>query len=257
MEKDEVMVAVEKDGVIYSIPFSYAAFAGFERRHGVGSVERMMSMLASDCNSFADVGAAMNLSRERVRQWYMKHLARHFPQRNGRARKRICAVVRPRRKTFPDYMRRLWHEARKRHIPVAQANHIYADGKVSAPATVIFLGDVLTSVYSLKNRHSCIGGYVTYAATMVTKRSVQTFPLHCFIVSADSNFVENCFFVKQEVLAVYLGARLAATVNLPLNEGKLGYVNVSRFKVGVDWREFRGEKGWEIVQGLCAQTPDP
>lgn len=255
MKKDEVIVTVEKDGVIYRIPFSYAAFVGFERRHKAGSIASMVNILAPDCHSFARVGAAMNLSRERVRQWYMKNLARHFPQRNGRARRRMCAVVRPRRKTFPDYMRRLWREARKRGIAVSQINTIHTDGHVSSLRSALSLGGVQTCVHWLQNKKVGHRARVVYARTNITRKVVVRFPLHCFVISGDdpSGIRENYFFVTREKLEAYLGGRLTTSLALPLTERQQTGVGMR----GGGWREFSGESGWNSVRDLCAQTPDP
>lgn len=252
MRKDDVVIAVEKDGNVHEISISHKSSSIFETLHGKGSVERIIVLLASECNSFADVGRILNMSRQSVQQWFNAHLSRHFQDHNGMARKRACTLVSARRKHFPLYVRRLWHDARKHGISVAQVNKINASGLVSRMATVIFLGDVLTSVYYLENRHSLSGGHVFYATTMITRKGVQRFPLHCFIVSVGEDLVEEYFFVKRETLNAYIGTRSAATINLPLTEARQNYI--SRRRAKIDWREFCGEKGWDIVRNLIAQS---
>lgn len=259
VKKDEVIVAVEKDGIVYQVPFSYASFAKFENRHGVGSVARMAELLASDCNSFIDIGRMMGTSRQSVQQWYESHMSRHLPSQNGRIRRRICILSKPRRKTLPDYMLRLWNQARRRNIPVAQINAISTQGKVRGLRTALSLGGVHTSVHYLKNKRTVVGSHHLYVDTHahIVRSMIMRFPVHCFITSRDElrGLSENYFFIPQKDLEAYMGRRSRAGIHLPLVERQPGYAG--KMLSRNDWRKFGGENGWDIMQALCAQSPDP
>ena len=66
------------EGNIYAIPVSRESIYFFEKKHGKGSLLRMLRLLANDCNTFSSIANQFGLTRERVRQIYKRKLSLHL-----------------------------------------------------------------------------------------------------------------------------------------------------------------------------------
>ncbi len=71
----------------------------WDDRYGVGSFQRMLSLLERPCVSFARVASEFGVSRERVRQWQLQYRP---GAPTGQQRRQLCREIKARRRMFSD-----------------------------------------------------------------------------------------------------------------------------------------------------------
>ena len=124
----EIMI-LEKEGKKFEIPVPQDHKIAFEERHGKGSLRRLYTLLARDCNTFVEIGRMFGVTNERIRQIYKQRLAPHLPKKNGRERQRACTLARihflRKGESFPKHVLVVWGKAKKLGFPVSHVNHIY------------------------------------------------------------------------------------------------------------------------------------
>ena len=124
----EIMI-LEKDGEKFEIPVPQDQKIAFEERHGKGSLRRLYTLLARDCNTFVEIGGMFGVTNERIRQIYKQRLAPHLPKKNGHERQRACALARihfsRKGESFPKHVLKVWRKARKLGFSVSHINHTH------------------------------------------------------------------------------------------------------------------------------------
>jgi len=81
----------------------------WDDRYGVGSFQRMLSLLERPCVSFARVASEFGVSRERVRQWQLQYRP---GAPTGQQRRQLCRELKARRRMFSDDVFAVFH----RHV---------------------------------------------------------------------------------------------------------------------------------------------
>lgn len=80
--------------------FEVAAEAFAKQRQNKNTIlsldfDRLYAEFSNDCKTFEDIAKSQGVTRERVRQLYMKYFSQIIPRRpNGRARRKICTLKR-------------------------------------------------------------------------------------------------------------------------------------------------------------------
>lgn len=223
-EGNTIRVARE-DGIFY-IPINEAHCYGFEKLHGSGSLIKLYSLLARNCESFVDIGKEYELSRERIRQIYERRIAPFLPHKSGRERQRQCTLTRIHLARFPKATLAVWREARKCNITVSHINSTNSIGRVFTLGTKLTLNGKRCGISSISNQFTPTTSYRKYARLAVTTKSLRKFDfLICvlyitkskkqfFIIpTADllsasySKSEHYCFYLPYEILPVYNNIR--------------------------------------------------
>src|SRR3989344_2356394 len=89
------IVRIKKDRKEFLIPIPADKFEEFEKRHGQGSIEQILKLLADERPSLRNIGAKVGISYERVRHFFRDYLV---PYQMFDSRPRIRMSIRYRKK---------------------------------------------------------------------------------------------------------------------------------------------------------------
>jgi hypothetical protein len=114
IEYQNIQVLIE--GRPVEIPVARRAIELAKRRYGDDFFPNLLSDLTVDCYNFSALGEKYSLTRERIRQYYIKYLSEHCPRRTGKQRVAFCSRQKPRFQGavgYPDETLLVWRRARR------------------------------------------------------------------------------------------------------------------------------------------------
>lgn len=124
MDSTYSVITLSVNGELIQIPVEPHAYqyylSKYPEHEGLAGI---FNELVSPCNSFLAVGCEFNLSRERIRQIYMKYLSPHMSLKTGSQRVTYCTLARPHIKAWPPEVLAVWNAARKHGLPVQYVNY--------------------------------------------------------------------------------------------------------------------------------------
>lgn len=249
------MMILEKDGQRFEIPILEKQKIAFEERHGMGSLQRLYTLLARDCKSFVEIGGMFGVTDERIRQIYKQRLASYLPKKNGRERQRACTLsgihFREHGESFPKHVLQVWRKARKLNFSVSHVNHVYnrSDGE-SPVATIskelLINGKLckiyITHTYSQRQPNSPIYAHTTIAP-VISPCALEINQYAFLIVVVDIMVAPETYFLipeeKFNTIIPYKNKRGYTTrsLNLP--------VIASKHRADNSWIEY--ENAWHLL----------
>lgn len=99
--------------IVAASPHALTRTEIFEDRYGAGALQRLLTLFAQPCLSFAEIGERFGVTRERVRQWH-RELLPDAPR--GHARQRLCWLQQEKRRLLTDPLFRAFYRHARAHF---------------------------------------------------------------------------------------------------------------------------------------------
>lgn len=239
------VMRIEREDGVFNVPIADVHRHRFEMLHGIGSVFALYSLLAEDCRTFADIGKAFGLTKERIRQIYKKRIAPFLPHKNGRGRLRQCTLARVHIKQFPKITLDIWREARKQGLKVRHLNSIRLNGQVSTIKHALILNDKNCKVQKCRHRFSpnrSAKHHRSYAYIQISRYAVRRYDYFIFVM-AIPGFNKRYFIIPaKDLLASVFSVKEYFTIYLPVEKHRA----YNCIRPRVDWQQY--ENAWHLLR---------
>jgi hypothetical protein len=124
MDTTYSLINLMVNGKPIQIPVEPHAYQHYLKKYpGRGGLAGLLNELIAPCNNFLAIASEFSLSRERIRQLYMKYLSEHLSLKTGFERVSYCTLARSHIKEWPPETLKVWKEARKHGLPVQYVNY--------------------------------------------------------------------------------------------------------------------------------------
>jgi len=201
------IVRVKKDRKEFLIPIPADKFEEFEERHGQGSIERILTLLADERPSLRNIGSKVGISHELVRHFFNDYLV-SYHMFDSRPRIRMSIRYRKKRlqRGVPKSILFVWRKARKQGIKVEPVARKIARHQPIKWRSALVLNWIQCKIHVTSRIFQSLPHF---HQIQLSKTVLEVYPIHIIITAPLGNFKNASLFI---IPSEYLIARRSASV---------------------------------------------
>ncbi len=185
------IVHIRKDRKEFLIPIPADKFERFEKYHGQGSIERILTLLADERLSLRDIGAKVGLSYETIRHFFKDYLVPKVFLPQSRIRMSIRYRKKRLKRGVPNYILAVWRKARRQGIKVEPVARKIARHQKCKWRSALNLNSTLCKIHLTTH----ISPSLPYYQVNICKSMLESYPLHIVVIAPRGDLKTASFFI--------------------------------------------------------------